>query len=664
MADLTQTLIADLEAAGVDTNEWKTEIRGFFSFFFFLFLCENLGGCFSNPGTDSSYLLRKICAGKTDRCCGKKWKGEKSNYFFFFFLLLFFIFPLVVVDKNAVDEVMAMFAGLEESAVRDILAKNDSSIENSMEELFELYTAQKEQQKKNQRQQQLEKTASLLQRGFAGIDKSVIDEIVARHNGEMERASQELLRLMSEQLERDEKKLFEEKTKQIEQKQAEEKRLRGQIQQQLCAQFDVLSTEEVVDVLRRTNYDLPAAVAELREQSQSRKLRNLTHVFSGVKDVNHIKNALELCDYDLGRAFALLTNGELDGANMPVVEEEKVLQQSLAPLNPDNQETQDLLAHMLRKEAGPGGAAAEDLSAAAQKEEKNKELDAAGNGDRPASLKVEVGVNQTQFKYGDSVEVSPVVTGGDASNYDYIGIFTANETDNRNVLVWDWVKSQKSLKLALPSYGLFEVRYLRKVDGVIQTLGASQPLSCGPVLAEMTVEKGADLWKVTWKVDESSEKMGSGAWFGLYNKGADHANYLAFQYASSKTSSLSFKSRHTNGEFEFRFFAYKFQLMKTSEPIVVNFTDSVTIEKVGTQVVLKTCLASVDPSINRKIWVAVCFQNDTRPNKYRRFAFITSPNQSFEFKCPIHTGTYEARIYNEKSVLMVTSKEQINVVEC
>jgi len=415
--------------------------------------------------------------------------------------------------------------------------------------------------------------------------------------------------------------------------------------------------------LRQTNYDLPKAVAELRELSQARKLRNLTHVFSGVKDVSHIKNALELCDYDLGRAFALLTNGDLgDAEKAPEGGDEEMLQNSLVQLNPNNQETKEMLVDMLRKEAGPGGAKGKEEEKV--DESKNKELDEAGNGDRPGSLKVEVNLDKTEFKYGESVEVAPVLSGGDGSSYDYVGIFAAGEINNANVLVWDWVKSKASLKLALPSYGVFEARYLRKVDGVIQTLGASKRITCGPVLKAIAVEKVADLWKVSWKWDETSEKIGSGAWFGLYNKGADNADYLAFQYVSTKSSSLSFKSRNTNGEYEFRFFAYKLQLMKTSEPILVNFTDSVTIEKVGAQVVLKTCLASVDPTVNRKIWVAVCFQNDTRPHKYRRYAFITSPNQSFEFKCPIHTGTYEARIYNEKSVLMVTSKEQVDVVEC
>jgi len=101
--------------------------------------------------------------------------------------------------------------------------------------------------------------------------------------------------------------------------------------------------------------------------------------------------------------------------------------------------------------------------------------------------------------------------------------------------------------------------------------------------------------------------------------------------------------------------------MATSAVVKVDGSDSVTMERVGDQVVVKTLLASVDPAVHTKVWVGVFFSNDSRLNKYRRFAYVKNPHQSFEFKCPIHTGLYEARIVDHRGQVLAKS-ESLNVV--
>jgi hypothetical protein len=552
---------------------------------------------------------------------------------------------------------MAMFAGLDERAVREILASHNSNVDASMSDLFSLYESEKRKTKDSQRKKQLEQTTKLLQRGFQGIDRVIIEEVVSRLGGDMELASQELLRIMADQLERDEAALLKEKTKKLEAKQEEERKLRGQIIDHCVTTFEVLTRTEVQEALRKHNYEVPKAVAQLRQMSHARKLVNLQHIFSTASE-EHLRMALETTDYDLSRAFALLS-GNADVAQSPALPEEDVLHQSLIQLNgldSRDKDAQDLLADMLRKNAGPDGVAAEQP----QQKSDNKDVNNAVDGLLPASLIVFLAVSAARGVYSSSVEIVATISGGEATAYDWVGIFENNPTSSTSPLTWAWFTG-KPVSLAFPSYGQFEARYLRKVNGVIKTLARTGPLFCGPDV-KLRVEEVGDSWVVHYEWDDKTEKPSSSAWVGLYTKDADAQKYIAFQYLPTANGSLSFKKRLVNGSFEFRFFPYKFQgPLSVSNLLVVKMEDKVVCELVGEQLVVKTTLASIDPAVNTRIWVAVCFRNDERSHKYRRSAYITNPAQSFEFKAPIHAGLYECRIYDQDCKCLAKSNDfQIN----
>ena len=547
--------------------------------------------------------------------------------------------------------------GIPADEARQVLAKHGSSVEQAMEELFGRFEKSAAITRKKANEAQLERTTTLLERGFSSVDRSVIAEIVARHGGEIEAASNELLKVMAEQLERDEKAMLAQKTQQVEQKQEHERKLRFQIVAHCTAQFDVLTEEEVIEVLRKKNYDLPASVGDLRNMAESRKVRNLTHVFAGVPQ-DHIRAALADCNFDLASAFALLSSG-VKKETPPMAAESST--QSLLHINPDDQTTKDLLAGMLRDRAGPGQSDEADQIVPASVN--RAELDAVANGEEPgASLKVILSPLNKLLHYGESVEITVSVTGGEGSSYDWIGLFAADDEDVANVLAWSWYKP--TVKLVLPSYGRFQARYVRKVKGgVLLTLAVSEPIVCGPELSALELVQEGDSWKCSWKRNENSEKLLSGAWFGLYAKSAANSQYLAFQYASagSSTSSLLFKRRETNGDYEVRFFPYKFQRSAVSNSIAVSGSDQVSMERVGEQVIVKTLLASVDPTVHTKVWCGIFFANDNRTNKYRRSAYVHNAHQSFEFKCPIHTGLYEARVVDHHGKVLAKS-EPLNVV--
>lgn len=555
-------------------------------------------------------------------------------------------------------KVVAMFPGLEQAAVREILARHDSNVDASMSDLFALFEASKRKGKEEQRKKQLEQTTRLLQRGFQGIDRAIIEEVVSRLGGDMELASQELLRIMADQLERDEAALLKERTKQLEAKQEEERKLRTQIVDHCVATFEVLTRAEVQEALRKHNYELPKAVAQLRQQSHARKLLNLQHIFSTASE-EHLKKALESTDYDLARAFALLRGNAAvaEASQVPAVSEEEALHQSLIQLNgldSQDKEAQDLLADMLRKNAGPDASKDEK---AVEPSKSNKDVNNAADGLLPASLQVTlVASSSVRGAYGSSVELTASVSGGEATPYDWVGLFERGTEGSTSPLTWAWFAG-KPVSLAFPGYGQFEARYLRKVNGVIQTLARSAPLFCGPDV-KLRVEENGDNWIVHYEWDAQTEKLSSSAWIGLYTSNAPHSSYVAFQYLPTATGTLIFKRRLVNGTYEFRFFPFKFQgPLSVSQPLVVNHTDAVVCELVGEQLIVKTTLASIDPSVNNRVWVAVCFRNDDRSSKYRRFAYITKALQSFEFKAPIHSGLYECRIYDEHAKCLAKSND-------
>jgi hypothetical protein len=57
----------------------------------------------------------------------------------------------VHVDPAALQEVMAMFAGLDETAVREILIRHHNSVDASMSDLFALYESSKRKKRRREK---------------------------------------------------------------------------------------------------------------------------------------------------------------------------------------------------------------------------------------------------------------------------------------------------------------------------------------------------------------------------------------------------------------------------------------------------------------------------------------------------------------------------------
>lgn len=582
----------------------------------------------------------------------------------------------VAVDARAVDEVLATFNSLPKSEVERILAKHNSNIDASIPELFSLYSELNARAQEQARRKQLAETAELLERSFAGIPRAVIEEVLARASGDIEVASEELLGLMRVQQERDEAALRAERDREAKERIEKERQARERLVDHCVVTFDLLSKAEVVEILSANAYDVARSVVVLRERSGQRKLRNLQHVFANVPE-SHVRAALEACDWNLANAFALL-NGSAAPAAPPVPESVAINQTVAAAENAAKTDVlaapqaKELMETLLREATGPkqveqpAAVAASAVPSSSPEPVQHDSLKAleevashAGGNDDSQKLRVELAVSSTLCRYGDRVVVTSAVSGGEASSYDWIGLFEARVKDNNAPLKWQWFQPQVTLQL--PSYGVFEVRYLRKINGKPTCLGVSQPVRCGPGV-ELRVEQTAHDWIVHCTWDNSSEPVSSSAWIGLYTQGAPDANYLAFNWVKRDISlPVSFLRRLVNGTYEFRLFAHKFQPVAFSQPLVVRQQDSVVLVRENDQCRVVTTLSSIDPAKDTRCWVAICFSNDSRPSAYRRYAYISSPLQTHVFKTPIHTGLYEARIYDSKSKVLAVS-DSINIV--
>lgn len=534
-----------------------------------------------------------------------------------------------------------MFPILTREEVEKALIEG-GSVDAAIPGLFKLYEEKSRQDQQTKSQLKIKETTEILQKSFALLDKAVIDEVVTRCGGDMEAAAQEIIKLIKVQEEEDERRLREEMEKEVKVKQEREQQFRDKLIKHCQATFEVLTKEEIVEVLRSVSYDPEKAVAPLRERAEQRKCDNLQHFFPALSSAV-IRETLQQCHMDIGMACAALSGAyEPSSASPP---------RSPRPQDPDRAL---VMQDILRETVGPGCAPEKP----SEKPKELGELDGIANQPAVGTMSVALKLPTRYFRYGDTVNVESVVKDGDASSYDWIGLFDVRSPDNSRPVHWQWYKPL--VTLSPPNYGKYEVRYVRKIDGNMQTIATSDSLFVGPVIT-MSLESKPDEWIVHYKWQETSEPLLSSSWIALYAKGTPDESYLGFAYLKQGQSSVTFKRRTQNGEYEFRFFAYKYAgygLGDNDKAVVsVKGEDSVTVERNDTELKVTTVLASVDPSKNRSCWVGLFHKNDARSTGYRRYNYISTPTQTFSFKTMIHSGTYEARIYDESKRLLARSEE-------
>jgi len=167
------------------------------------------------------------------------------------------------------------------------------------------------------------------------------------------------------------------------------------------------------------------------------------------------------------------------------------------------------------------------------------------------------------------------------------------------------------------------------------------------------VKPTADVWEVHWESVSGSESVSTSSWIGLYDCASPNNAYHAFQYVNLESKKCVFKAPRKNGQYEARFFVSRFAMMSKSAPLDVHMDDAVHVSVHERKTIVDTVVASAVPST---CWVGLFHFNEHNPSRYRRYCWVSSATQRFEFKTPIHAGTYHARLYSDRNVLMAQSE--------
>lgn len=540
-------------------------------------------------------------------------------------------FPFYTASRNA--KACDIFPLLPREEVKRVLKSTGSSVDSAIPLLFDA-------DRQRRRADRHEEKVALMRRAFAGLPPALIQEIVARNDGDVEASSAELLAVMEERQSRAERDLSAQK----EQVSREKALQRSRFIEHCVATFEVLSRAEIVEVVGDA-VDVAATVAKLTEMSNARKVRNLRVMFHRLPEAA-VLDALEAVGYDMeaacGRLLLRDQEQQQQQQQQPVMSATERLDVTIhaavdAMERPDA-DTKAAIEQMVRETVGP---------AAPEQQTNAKPVPSVADQQQEEGLVIIIETDARQFALGQTVASRVLAQGGAISNYDWVTLAEAGQSADQFV-TWQW---SKPLLHWTPTHGLWELRYFRKVNGKSKMLASTQFL-CGPAVT-LSLARTDSQWDVTWNAAPGGEPVTTSAWIGLYERGALHGAYMAFQYVNPNTRTASFKAPRQNGVYELRFFALRFGMVARSEPVTLQAADAVAVRVEGTKTKVDATVASCAAA---KCWVGIWHANDDTPSHYRRYAWMTTPTQSFSFKTPIHSGNYCARIYGDNNKLLAQSE--------
>lgn len=488
-----------------------------------------------------------------------------------------------------------------------------------------LFEADRKRRASNNHQEKV----ALMRKAFAGLSPAIVQEIVERNDGDVELSSRELLAHMERQQAEMEKDLA------VAQ--------RARFVEHAKIKFDVLSTEEIEQGIG-AELNVAEAVARLTELSNARKSRNLTAMFPR-RDAEDVLAVLQSCGYDVEAAcLRLLSSSEADDASPIVVDAAEQLnvtiRDAIQAMDQPDAATEAALQHLLRETLGPAVAAA----AAAAVEEKPCER-VPMVADQEEGLAISLETESRHFPQGSEVRCRVLASGGAISSYDWVTMATVDQPDEQYT-TWQW---SKPVLTFAPTHGVWELRYIRRLNGKAHVL-ARTSFTVGPKVS-LNIDRTETQWDVTWTAGVDGEPVTDSAWMGLYERSAPHNAYLAFHYVHSTTRTASFKAPRQNGTYEVRFFASRFAMIARSEPITLQASDAIRVAVEG----VKTLVDAVAVS-QASCWVGIFHYNDDSHSRYRRYSWMTAPQETFSFKTPIHSGNYCARLYSRNNVLLAQSE--------
>ena len=261
---------------------------------------------------------------------------------------------------------------------------------------------------------------------------------------------------------------------------------------------------------------------------------------------------------------------------------------------------------------------------------------------------IELQIKTDRVDIGQTIIVEYKVKEGNISNYDWIALYEVTQP-NKNYITYQWTKQSKSgqIMFVAPSiYGKYECRYL--ISRSYEHVARSNTISVGPIV-HLFASLENENKKIKVKYNKQSGNEYKSAWIGIYESNQiNNKQYLHYEYANTNAGEVTFEAPIKPGSYELRYFTSSYLEISKSNPIVIEGNDKFEVKLEGELIKYKVNLVSVDPSKDG-VWIGLFLDNETNNKEWRRYKYITLRNEEGTFNRPKHNGTYQARIFANKT---------------
>jgi NACalpha-BTF3-like transcription factor len=590
------------------------------------------------------------------------------------------------VHNKLIDEMLLNFPGLSRSTVENVLIQNEWNEINAIVPLFGIYEEhQRKEQEKKQVQELTMKQLELINEEFTEEDfKQTLEE----NDGDREATITQMISKVN--------------ARQA-QKRKEQELLNRQYENEkailtLHQRFSDVSKEDIVETLKKNNWDLVTAGKEILKISEQKKITLLIKLHPSSSRLE-IEEALESANWEFGEACNILIK------KMPVIPKnkleesikrgEKLIQQIQTEISKPSYQTladslvrRKLEAKLESPAFQPGQQQQIDpksqiklpfdrspsfpgIEPKVQPQQPQpspvpSSFEASAKGSNEV---MSLNLNQTVFDINNEIVVQwKVKDESHNPSTDWIALYEASEENLQKYLVYQWIGSSEKqgfvIFTAPQQYAKYKFVCLNKAYRI---LAESPVISVGPVYeisAKYYEDSIMDVRNILVSFKKLSGNEHPNAWIGMYKPGTSKTQIHSYDWLSNAVNSTLKFVVPKGGLWEFKLFPERSFIGPYIEAAECSVTipgkDTIILTHNGPQSVIEYDIQTLDPATDR-VWIGVFFDSSTSSNDYRRSKNITSAKGRYTIKTPIHGGTYHARLYGHGSTTHIATSNSITV---
>eukprot|EP01089_Gocevia_fonbrunei_P004391 TRINITY_DN1440_c0_g1_i1.p1 TRINITY_DN1440_c0_g1~~TRINITY_DN1440_c0_g1_i1.p1 ORF type:complete len:655 (-),score=193.12 TRINITY_DN1440_c0_g1_i1:24-1988(-) len=583
--------------------------------------------------------------------------------------------------ERKISELQGNFTELSKEVIVRTLAENEWDVDRCIVPLFEYSAKDQVEEKKKQdvekNNKSREEAKQFLKTMFSTIPEAKIQEMLDDNEGDVEATTDQLMELISklETGDSDKLKIEQERETKID-------TLRNKFP-------EYITEKEIVSILEQNKWDVKLTVGQLLNLTETRKIEHLKRLFKNV-DNTQIRKALQATNWSPVNAMKILTEQTSKKDSPPTTTTTTTTQDSepkddflkrslmlgdeLAAIIAKKTDVEpiDLIrakidlairgeipgVHMENR-ANPYNVMPEPVSL-------GKSIQPVKEAPLPSPIdqsnliqdsvlkrNVLLATEKKRFDIGESIKVKwSVLDDVDATTSDWIGIYKTGITSVKEYVTYYWVKTTdlKQGELVFPSpseFGEYEFKYCRSRGYEIS--GISESIIVGPLvdLAAFVTDDG----KIEASFEQKAGKMHPNAWIALFSLGeTENKKYINYNWISNSVDHTLIFDPHKAGSYELRFFPSSRSYIDVARcSVVVSGKDVVEIVQPVSDVVNVECsVETADPNVDY-VWIGLYLVEQENHTQWRRYKYIKEKKCVVTFKTPKTAGTYEARLFANKT---------------